>query len=55
MCVCVVVVVVVVVVVCVCVCVCVQDVSYQCCIELTGERDDILTCLAPFFNPDTGI
>ena len=31
-----------------------QDVSYQCCIEVAGSRCDVLSCLTPFFSGDTG-
>ncbi|CAI8005078.1 Ribonucleases P/MRP protein subunit POP1, partial [Geodia barretti] len=32
-----------------------QDVSYQCCIEVAGSRCDVLSCLTPFFSGDTGL
>ena len=32
----------------------VQDMSYQCCIEMEGDREDILSSLSPFFCSDAG-
>ena len=31
-----------------------QDISYYCCIELSGTRQDISAVIAPFFDPKTG-
>ena len=32
-----------------------QDISFFCCVEVTGTREDIIRCLSPHFPTDTGL
>ena len=32
-----------------------QDISYYCCIELSGPHQAVSTVVAPFFDPKTGV